>query len=190
MTTTAHHELRMNSPVGPLRLVAEGDALTAVLFGDGPEHAAPRAPRAAPHPVLERAREQLDAYFAGERLAFDLPLSPAGTAFQRDVWTALRAIPFGETRAYSAIAASVGRPRACRAVGAASSRNPIAIVVPCHRVIGASGALVGYAGGEWRKRWLLEHERRVASERRAPEHARFAASSVAAAERARPATRA
>ncbi|MSQ30511.1 MAG: methylated-DNA--[protein]-cysteine S-methyltransferase [Dehalococcoidia bacterium] len=101
---------------------------------------------------------QLRAYFAGERATFDLPLAPRGTAFQQRVWLALRAIPHGRTTTYGAIAAAIGQPSAARAVGLAIGRNPLAIVVPCHRVIGAGGALTGYAGGLDRKRWLLAHE--------------------------------
>ncbi len=106
---------------------------------------------------------QLEEYFAGSRTEFELPLAPAGTAFQRDAWTALRAIPYGATRSYAEQAAALGRPRAIRAVGAANGRNPIAIVVPCHRVVGSRGALTGYGGGVERKEWLLGHERRHAA---------------------------
>ncbi len=109
-------------------------------------------------PVLAEARRQLTAYFAGELTDFDLPLAPRGTAFQRKVWDALRQIPYGGTRTYGQIATQIGAPGAARAVGAANHDNPIAIVVPCHRVIGAAGALVGYAGGLSQKRELLELE--------------------------------
>ena len=102
---------------------------------------------------------QLGEYFAGERTRFDLALAPAGTRFQRAVWAALRTIPYGETRTYTEQAVAVGRPSAVRAVGAANGRNPIAIVVPCHRVVGADGSLTGFGGGIDRKRWLLAHER-------------------------------
>jgi methylated-DNA-[protein]-cysteine S-methyltransferase len=104
------------------------------------------------------ATAQLSEYFAGERREFALPLAPRGTEFQRRVWQELREIPHGRTQSYGDIAAAIGRPTASRAVGAANGRNPISIVVPCHRVIGASGALTGYAGGMDRKRWLLNHE--------------------------------
>lgn len=103
-------------------------------------------------------RSQLDEYFAGARTAFDLPLHPTGTPFQLQVWAALRAIPYGETVSYREIAAAVGNPAACRAVGRANGQNPISIVVPCQRVIGASGGLTGYGGGLDAKRWLLSHE--------------------------------
>ncbi len=130
------------------------------LVGD--THAEPRHdPDAAGDAV-----SQLAAYFGGTRLGFDLPLAPRGTEFQRKVWAALRRIPPGETLSYGEIAAAVGRPTASRAVGAANGRNPLAIVVPCHRVVGANGQLTGYAGGLDRKRWLLqhEHEKRCAAE--------------------------
>jgi len=105
-----------------------------------------------------RARQQLAEYFAGKRRDFDLTLAPRGTEFQQEVWAALRTIPFGATCCYADIAERIGRPSAMRAVGAANGKNPIAIVVPCHRVIGRDGSLTGYGGGLDRKRWLLEHE--------------------------------
>lgn len=113
--------------------------------------------------MLARAAAQLAAYFAGERRDFDLPLAPQGTPFQQRVWDALLAIPYGAVRSYGDVARAIGRPAASRAVGAANGRNPIAIIVPCHRVIGASGQLTGYGGGLPTKRWLLEHEQRHAS---------------------------
>lgn len=113
-------------------------------------------------PVLARAAAQLAEYFAGERHTFELPLAPDGTLFQQLVWRTLIGIPFGETWSYGALARAIDRPSASRAVGAANGRNPLAIVVPCHRVIGGSGALTGYAGGMVAKQWLLEHERRHA----------------------------
>jgi len=108
------------------------------------------------------AREQLLAYFAGSLQAFDLPLNPVGTDFQKQVWDALTKIPFGETVSYQTIANAINKPKAVRAVGAANGKNPIGIIVPCHRVIGANGSLTGYAGGLERKRWLLQHEQRQA----------------------------
>ena len=143
------------SPLGPLRLVARGAGLAGVYLPDRP---APDAV-AGEVPVLARAAAQLAEYFAGTRRTFELPLAPDGTPFQQRVWTALLAIPFGETRGYGELARALGRPSAARAVGAANGRNPLAIVVPCHRVIGAAGALTGYAGGLAMKRWLLDHER-------------------------------
>ena len=109
-------------------------------------------------PLLLEAAAQLRAYFAGELREFDLPLAPRGTVFQRQVWTAVSAIPYGSTATYAEIAAAIGRPSACRAVGAANGRNPLPLIVPCHRVIGAAGALTGYGGGLERKRSLLDLE--------------------------------
>ena len=148
----------VDSPLGPLALIAEEDALVAIDFGTptGTTRGTAAAER-----VLDEAARQLDAYFAGELREFDLPLRPHGTAFQTDVWKALREIPYGETRSYADIARRIGRPTAVRAVGAANGRNPLAIVVPCHRVIGADGSLTGYAGGLELKRALLELEARV-----------------------------
>jgi methylated-DNA-[protein]-cysteine S-methyltransferase len=144
------------SPLGVLRLYAAADALVAVHL---PDQDAPAA-RVGANAVLRATAAQLDEYFAGKRRTFELPLAPRGTGFQERVGRALTQIPFGETRSYSAIARAIGRPSASRAVGAANGTNPIAIIVPCHRVIGASGALTGYAGGLATKRWLLEHELR------------------------------
>jgi len=117
--------------------------------------------------ALRDESTQLAEYFTGARTAFDLELDPRGTAFQKRVWSALRDVEFGRTASYADIARAVGRPRAFRAVGATNGRNPIAIVVPCHRIVGSNGALTGYAGGVNRKRWLLDHERRIARVRAA-----------------------
>jgi methylated-DNA-[protein]-cysteine S-methyltransferase len=119
--------------------------------------AASAVPRSA-EPLFLEAQAQLDAYFAGELQRFELPLAPRGTEFQRSVWAALLEIPYGSTSTYSELAAAIGRPSACRAVGAANGRNPLAVVVPCHRVIGAAGGLTGYGGGLQRKRLLLALE--------------------------------
>jgi len=110
--------------------------------------------------VLRRAAAQLAEYFAGARRDFDVPLAPRGTGFQQRVWRELAKIPYGQTRSYGELARSLGRPTASRAVGAANGRNPISILVPCHRVVAGTGALTGYAGGLAAKRWLLEHEAR------------------------------
>jgi AraC family transcriptional regulator of adaptative response/methylated-DNA-[protein]-cysteine methyltransferase len=113
------------------------------------------------HPHLDSAADWLDGYFAGRRLVYDGPtLAPVGTTWQHLVWAKLRAIPPGETRSYSELATELGRPSARRALAMANSRNPLSVVVPCHRVIRSSGELSGYAGGPWRKQWLLDHERR------------------------------
>jgi methylated-DNA-[protein]-cysteine S-methyltransferase len=164
MTTSV--TMMISSPIGPLRLVAR-DGLLAQL--DLPPHDHPVAATEAPpreRDVLAHAAAQLAEYFAGERRAFDLPLAPRGTAFQEHVWRALQDIPFGETRSYGEQARAIGRPAASRAVGAANGRNPIAIIVPCHRVIGADGSLTGFGGGLPAKRWLLDHEARIAGPRR------------------------
>lgn len=149
------------SPIGELLLVGDGDALTGLHFPSSPGGSV--TPPAGPgwrrdRPALAPAADQIAAYFAGELRSFDLPLAPAGTAFQRSVWDALTAIPYGETTSYGELAATLGRPGSARAVGAANGRNPIAIVVPCHRVIGADRTLTGYAGGLDAKRTLLHLE--------------------------------
>jgi len=113
---------------------------------------------AGDNPILQLARRQLDEYFAGTRTSFDLPLDAEGTAFERRVWDLLRVIPYGTTTSYGELARRLGEPKDARAVGAANGKNPIPIVVPCHRVIGANGDLTGFGGGLERKRWLLEHE--------------------------------
>ncbi len=151
--------LTIESPLGPLRLVADGDELIGLYLPDQPGPAAPGA-REARTPVLARAAAQLAEYFAGERREFDLPLAPRGTGFQLRVWRELARIPYGETRSYGELARAIDQPAASRAVGAANGKNPISIVVPCHRVIAGTGALTGYAGGIAAKRWLLEHEAR------------------------------
>lgn len=144
------------SPIGPLGVGEEDGAITLILFaGQQP----PEGYREGESPLLEEAWAQLERYFAGELRQFSLPLAPAGTPFQQAVWRALEEIPYGETRSYGEIASQVGRPKASRAVGAANHRNPIPIVIPCHRVIGAGGTLTGYGGGLDRKRLLLDLER-------------------------------
>jgi methylated-DNA-[protein]-cysteine S-methyltransferase len=155
---------RHTSPVGELLLLGREDdhGLTGLYLYGEPQRDWRRADAA-----FAAVHEQLDAYFGGELEAFDLPLAPTGTAFQLRVWEELQRIPFGETISYSELAERIGNPRTVRAVGLANGRNPISIIVPCHRVIGADGSLVGYGGGLDRKRWLLEHEA-VVSGRRLP----------------------
>jgi methylated-DNA-[protein]-cysteine S-methyltransferase len=157
----AMRERWMESPIGWLRLVVEDGALVGLFMEEHARAPARAAVAGEDHPLLDQAARQLAAWFAGEQISFDLPLRPEGTPFQIAVWQALREIPYAETRSYLEIAAGLGQPKAVRAVGAANGRNPISIVVPCHRVIGANGALTGYAGGLERKRWLLGHERQV-----------------------------
>jgi methylated-DNA-[protein]-cysteine S-methyltransferase len=150
----------MPSPVGELMLTSDGGALTGLFMeehGGGPR-VGPQADWKREAAPFREAVAQLTAYFAGERHSFSVPLNAAGTDFQKAVWEALEAIPFGETRSYGEIAQQIGRPGASRAVGLANGSNPISIIVPCHRVIGANGTLTGYGGGLERKRWLLEHE--------------------------------
>ncbi|HLK88269.1 MAG TPA: methylated-DNA--[protein]-cysteine S-methyltransferase [Polyangia bacterium] len=158
------------SPIGRLTLVAAGDALTGLYFEDDPQGAAATRGAVRDERPLRRAAEQLEAYFAGRRDRFELALAPRGTAFQQAVWRALQKIPFGETATYGDIARAIGKPAAVRAIGGANHRNPIAIVIPCHRVIGADGTMTGYGGGLDRKRTLLALEAgaAVAAEWRTP----------------------
>ena len=151
----------MESPIGSLRVVAEDGALVGVYMEAHAHQPVLDAADGAGDPLLVLTREQLGAWFLGQRRDFDLPLRPRGSPFQLTVWQELMRIPYGETRTYGEIARSLGRPEASRAVGAANGRNPLSIVVPCHRVVGADGSLTGYGGGLKRKRWLLEHERAV-----------------------------
>jgi methylated-DNA-[protein]-cysteine S-methyltransferase len=150
----------MHTPVGQLKLVAHETALVAVLW----QNENPKRVRLAElveqpdHPILSAAQQQLSEYFAGTRQQFDLPLDFEGTSFQKQVWQALLAIPYGETRSYKQIAEQLGNPKAVRAVGAANGKNPISIIAPCHRVIGSSGKLVGFAGGLANKDILLKIE--------------------------------
>jgi methylated-DNA-[protein]-cysteine S-methyltransferase len=164
MTAPRTHVI-VDSPIGPLTIVAEGDSISA-LYMDAQRHApAPEGLGLPGDPGDEpfaTAARQLAAYFAGQLTAFDLPLAPAGTDFQRRVWNGLLAIPYGQTISYGELARRVGNPAASRAVGLANGRNPIAIVVPCHRVIGSDGSMTGYGGGLDRKAFLLALERDTA----------------------------
>lgn len=150
---------RVSSPIGSLLLLSNGEALTGIYM-DPHTHGPAFDPAWIKNDAWFRpVREQLDAYFAGALARFDVPMAPRGTEFQLAVWQALLTIPYGTTASYLAIARQIGRPDAVRAVGAANGRNPISIIVPCHRVVGADGSLVGYAGGVDRKRRLLELEK-------------------------------
>jgi methylated-DNA-[protein]-cysteine S-methyltransferase len=153
----------IDSVLGPLTIVAEDDQIRC-LYMDLQRHrpvddelgeAEPRGRDAAP---FKAAADQLDAYFEGERTTFDLPLAPVGSEFQRRVWTALQEIPYGQTESYGEVAERIGSPGAARAVGLANGKNPIGILIPCHRVVGANGSLTGYGGGLDRKRQLLDLE--------------------------------
>ncbi|MFQ6079256.1 MAG: methylated-DNA--[protein]-cysteine S-methyltransferase [Thermodesulfobacteriota bacterium] len=148
-------EIGYLSPLGPLRILGLTSAVLEVEFCEAEiasiDDSVPE--------ILLACRSQLDEYFKGKRKVFDLKLEPRGTAFQKSVWRQLLRIPYGETRSYKDIARGVGNIQAVRAVGMANGRNPISIIIPCHRVIGIKGDLVGYGGGLWRKQWLLDHER-------------------------------
>lgn len=146
------------SPVGPLALAAQEEGLVRLYLPNTP------TPRLMPHktPLMEKAERQLLEYFRGERKIFDLPLAPEGTVFQKKVWQALKEIPYGQTRSYGEIARQVGCPKGFRAVGMANHRNPLPILIPCHRVVGSKGALTGYAGGVELKGQLLELEKKFA----------------------------
>lgn len=151
----------LSSPVGPLRLVADERALHEVTFSA--EEPTPEAV-APPTLLLAQAVAQIREYLAGQRYQFELPLAPVGTPFQQRVWAELRRIPFGQTITYATLARRVGDALAVRAVGRANGANPLAIVQPCHRVVGTGGKLTGFAGGLDRKEWLLRHEGRLAGQ--------------------------
>jgi methylated-DNA-[protein]-cysteine S-methyltransferase len=149
----------IDSPVGPLTIAGDGRVVSHLRMEDQTHPPSGRDTWVEDDTAFPEAVEQLREYFAGERTSFDLELAPVGTEFQRRVWKALEEIPYGETRSYGELAAAVGSPGAARAVGLANGRNPIGIIVPCHRVIGANGSLTGYGGGLERKHVLLELER-------------------------------
>jgi methylated-DNA-[protein]-cysteine S-methyltransferase len=148
------HSMVVTTPLGPVRITSSGTAITSVLFLD--EDAEPS--ETPNDPLLLECARQLEAYFSGTLTQFDLPLAPAGTAFQQRVWEMLQQVPYGRTSAYGELAQRLGDAKLTRAVGSANGSNPIAIIIPCHRIIGADGSLTGYAGGLWRKQWLLRHE--------------------------------
>jgi len=150
----------VNSILGPIRLAEENEALCAVEFcPEGVPELEPLPRKVVQTPLLQEAEEQLNEYFAGLRREFDLPLAPKGTPFQQAVWQQLLRIPYGEVRTYGQLAAALGKPGASRAVGSACHRNPLCILIPCHRVVGADGSLTGYAGGLDIKEYLLELEK-------------------------------
>ena len=157
------HRAMVRAPFGVLTVVASDAGVRHVMF----DHEAHPKPLHvldlvdAPHPVLDAACCQIDEYLSGVRRAFDLPLDLSGTEFQVDAWRALARVPYGTTATYAQQAASIGRPTATRAIGAANGRNPVAIVLPCHRIVGSDGSLTGFGGGLPVKKWLLEHERRI-----------------------------
>ncbi len=143
------------SPIGPLEVVGSEEGIQLIEFSD--RRAVPAGP---PAPCLKECFRQLEEYFAGRRRTFSLKLDLRGTPFQKRVWGELLKVPFGRTATYRDIAEALGNPRATRAVGGANHRNPVSIVVPCHRVVGTDGGLTGYGGGLWRKEWLLAHEKK------------------------------
>lgn len=148
----AHHQ----TPLGMVQIKADDQFVSCI-------HIAPTTilEPTGPHPVLDLTIKQLDEYFAGTRLNFDLPINQPGTTFQQEVWKHLSTIPYGKTISYLQMSKQMGNPLAIRAIASANGRNNLWVVVPCHRVIGSDGSLTGYAGGLWRKQWLLEHEARV-----------------------------
>lgn len=167
MNTARYHRTTMTSPIGELTLLAVDDGLVAIDWNDDVGHhtSVPdgdvRDVAPDDHPVLRRAVDELTEYFDGDRTTFDVPLAPTGTAFQRQAWDALVEIPFGETVSYGEQATMLGDRNKARAVGAANGKNPIPIIVPCHRVVGSNGHLTGFAGGLDAKAWLLDHELKV-----------------------------
>jgi methylated-DNA-[protein]-cysteine S-methyltransferase len=146
----------VDSPLGPLTLVADGDTLVGLYMADQRHRPVIEGPR--DDTALPQLREQLEAYWRRELKDFDVPVALAGSPFQQQVWAGLRTIPYGVTWSYGRLAAAVGRPGASRAVGLANGRNPVGVVVPCHRVVGSTGSLTGYGGGLARKQWLLDLE--------------------------------
>jgi len=154
---TQHHNAFYQSEIGLIEIIGAETAITSLNFvdDDGVEIL-------AIHPALQECVSQLDAYFKGARRAFELKLAPEGTPFQQQVWRELLNISYGRTASYLDVARAIGNDKAVRAVGAANGQNPISIIIPCHRVIGADGKLTGYGGGLWRKEWLLNHERNFA----------------------------
>lgn len=163
MTSDTIYSRTIDSPVGPLTAVATDQGLRAVLWPEDERIDFESSPvESSDHPVLDAVATQLEQYFAGDRVVFDVPLDLHGTDFQVSVWRALAEIPFGETSTYGDQAARIGRPKAARAVGAANGRNPVSIVLPCHRIVGKDGSLTGFAGGLETKRFLLDHEQAIA----------------------------
>ena len=152
-----------SSPVGLLQIKSQADAISEISFQDDNIHLPEKQVIKELPAVIKRCIEQLDRYFDGELFSFNLELLPAGTAFQQLVWEKLRHVPYGKTASYLALSKQVGNTKSIRAVGTANGKNPIAIIIPCHRIIGSNGSLVGYAGGLSRKQWLLNHEAKYAN---------------------------
>ncbi|WP_143307475.1 methylated-DNA--[protein]-cysteine S-methyltransferase [Chitinophaga vietnamensis] len=154
MDTVSSSHLRIDTPVGPLLISGTDTHISGINFLDEDSSEAFPPPSA----LVQECARQLREYFAGERKAFELPIAQPGTDFQQGVWAQLLTIPYGQTISYQALARRIHNPKSIRAVGTTNGKNNIAIIVPCHRVIGSDGSLTGYAGGLWRKRWLLDHE--------------------------------
>lgn len=143
-----------SSPIGMVEITSDEEHILELEFVENSSEQSQQLPS-----ILRDALKQIDEYFKGTRKAFDLNLKVQGTEFQQTVWNQLRKVPFGTTSSYGEIAKAVGNPKGCRAVGGANNKNRIAIVIPCHRIVGADGSMTGYAGGLWRKEWLLNHEK-------------------------------
>ena len=158
-TDMVKHQLYFSSSIGMLCMEDDGDAVTGLRLETEKSRIC-SDPSSEPSVLLRRAKEEIDQYFRGQRKTFDIPIRLEGTAFQKKVWEALRQIPYGETRSYGEIAAAVGNPKACRAVGGANNKNPVLLLVPCHRVIGKNGSLVGFGCGLEAKQILLELEKK------------------------------
>ena len=154
----------VQSPIGRLILASDGVALVGVWMANASPTDTTWSRHKGDDDILAQTREELEEYFEGRRRSFDVPLAPNGTDFQRSVWTALTKIPFGKTVSYGDLARQLGKEAAVRAVGAANGRNPIPVIVPCHRVIGSDGSLTGFGGGLPRKKWLLQHEKALPEE--------------------------
>ena len=148
----------LETPIGLLMITADQAAILEILFRDDLKQTRQSSDHKQAPRHLNACLKQLEEYFRGKRRQFDLPLDLKGTSFQKKVWNKLLHVPYGKTCSYQDLAVAVGKPKAFRAIGGANHRNPLPIIVPCHRVIGAKGALTGYRGGLWRKQWLLEHE--------------------------------
>ena len=162
MHATPKYSAQYHSPIGILSIEGSDDGISQLLFlGPGPESIELASEDQSTNPIIEQCVSELSEYFAGTRTTFSVSLMPQGTPFEQTIWEALRDIQYGSTCSYLDIARKINNPNAIRAVGRANGANPIAIIVPCHRVIGSDGSLTGYAGELWRKRWLLDHEARV-----------------------------
>ncbi len=157
--TMTLHKVDYQSPVGVLEIIATEEVICSILFSeqDSPVN---RIQEGTPE-VLKECYQQLDQYFKGERRTFTFPYQFEGTDFQKKVWNALKKVPYGQTDSYKNLAVAIGNEKAVRALGSANGKNKLSIVIPCHRIIGANGKLIGYAGGLWRKEWLLQHEKNV-----------------------------